>query len=92
MGPLLQLQLGLEEIALHAELARDSLGVGDLGAEDMDDMTAARHFFDEVNGFGRTAAGGRIERFVREERDAKRRWHVQTLGILGGGFNFIFLI
>jgi hypothetical protein len=38
----------------------------------VDFVAAPDHFLDEINGLRRTAAGRRIKRFVRQERDAER--------------------
>jgi hypothetical protein len=45
----------------------DVLGVGDLGAENMDLVAAPDQFLDEINGLSRTATGGGIKRLVRQE-------------------------
>jgi hypothetical protein len=48
----------------------------------MDFVATPDHFLDEVNRLCRTAAGWRVKRFVRQERDAERRWgfaHGMTL-------------
>ena len=44
--------------------------VGNLRAKDVDFVAAPDHFLNEINGLRRTAAGRRIKRFVRQERDA----------------------
>ena len=50
---------------------------GDLRAEDMDFVSPPGHFLDEINGLRRTAAGGRIKRFVRQEGDAEPGCHAR---------------
>jgi hypothetical protein len=55
----------------------------------MDFVAAPDHFAHEVDGLRRTAAGGRVEGFVREKRDAQGTWHGETLGIPAGWFNQI---
>ena len=66
-----------------AEFFLDVFRVVNLRTEDVDFVTASRHFRDEINGFRRAAAGRRIKRFVREKRDAKAGRHRQTLDDLG---------
>ena len=60
-----------------AELFFDVCRVGDSRAEDMDFVAAADHFLDEINRLRRAAAGRRIKRFVRQERDAELGCHAR---------------
>ena len=55
----------------------DVLRVGDLRTEDMDFVAAADHFLDEINRLRRTAAGRRIKRLMRQERDAELGCHAR---------------
>ena len=66
-----------------AKFPFDVLRFGDLGTKDVHLVAAPDHFFNEINRFRRTAAGGRKERFVGQERHAQRRTrfgHAPTLG------------
>jgi hypothetical protein len=60
-----------------AELPPDFFCIGDSRAEDMDFVAAAGHFLHEIDRLRRTAAGRRIKRFVRQERDAKLGCHAR---------------
>ena len=65
-----------------AEFFLNVFRFGNLRAEDMDFVAAADHFLDQINRLRRTAAGRRIKRLVRQERDAQRRLsftHTATL-------------
>jgi len=66
------------------------LGFGDLGAKDMDFMAAMDEFFNQIYGFGGTAAGGRIKRFMRQKRDAQPGiglLHVENYYFLTSAYN-----
>ena len=60
-----------------AELFLEVLRVGNSRAEDMDFVAATDHFPDEINRLRRAAAGGRIKRFMRQERDAEPGCHAR---------------
>ena len=65
-----------------AEFFFDGFRFGNLRAKDVDFVAAPDHFFDEINGLRRTAAGRRIKRFVGQKRDTQRRLgfaHAMTL-------------
>ncbi len=76
-----------EWVQSDAEFFLHVFRIVNLRAKDVDFVAAPDHFLDEIDGLRRTAAGRRIKRFVREKRDAERRWHAQTLGILPRRFN-----
>jgi hypothetical protein len=58
---------------MDAEFFFDGIGFGDLRAKNVNFVAAPDHFLDEINGLRRTAAGRRIKRFMRQERDTERR-------------------
>ena len=67
---------------LHTEFFPHGFRIGNLWAEDVDIVAAPDHFVDEIYSLRRTAAGRRIKRFVRQERDTEQRLgfaHVMTL-------------
>ena len=73
----------VEQMQADAKFIFDDFRFGDLGTKDVHLVAAPDHFLDEINRFRRTAAGGRIERFVGQERHAQRRTrfgHAPTLG------------
>jgi len=59
-------------VQVDAEFLFDGIGFGDLRAKNVDFMAAPDHFFDQINGLRRAAAGRRIKRFVRQKRDTQR--------------------
>ena len=73
---------GGERVQLDVKFLRHGPGFGNLRAENVDFMAAADQFFDQVDRLGRTAAGRRVKRFVRQECDPERKWrfaHALTL-------------
>ena len=73
-----------------AKFPFDNFRFGDLGTKDMRLVAAPNHFLDEIDGLRRTAAGGRIKRFVGQKRDAERGFglaHARTLSNFGQASN-----
>ncbi len=60
-----------------AEFFSDVFRVGNPRTEDMNFVAAPDHFLDEIDRLRRTAAGRRIKRFVRQERDAECGGHAR---------------
>ena len=60
----------VELVQPDAEFLFDVFRVGDLRTEDVDLVAAPDHFLDEIDRLRRAAAGGRIKRLMRQERDA----------------------
>ena len=67
----------VERMQPDAELFSDVFRVGNPRAEDVDFVAAPDQLLDEINRFRRSAAGRRIKRFVRQERDAERGCHAR---------------
>jgi len=73
---------GGELMQMDAEFFFDGFGFGDLRAKNVDFVAAPDHFFDQINGLRRAAAGRWIKRFMGQKRDTQREFgfaHAMTL-------------
>ena len=66
-----------ERMQPDAELLFDVFSVSKPRTEDVDFVAAPGHLLDEINRLRRAAAGRRIKRFVRQERDAELGCHAR---------------